>query len=280
MSSSSIDYPFYDPTNGGVEMNSTMNPGTKNYLRYYYIENKKDWINHEFVKALEQMGGIGTITKATTRDYNHILSQDVDYSDFCGDEMDSNYLYDSVQKNNVLFILSGTDDLTYILHSVITFTVEFGKGNNNKLNRKLYIEAFCSYQKVDHADVGVDNPGGRYLMNLIKNACKKSRINQIYLKSMPDAAEWYKKQGFKVSSNSDSDGLYNSILEIKLSPQSKKHNKTSKAGPPIASKIQKNTKQKTKSLKIKLAPPSGLKITLAPTKKTLRIPLMPHKQNL
>ncbi len=278
MSSSSIDYPFYDPTNGGVEMNSTMNPGTKNYLRYYYIENKKDWINHEFVKALKQMGGIGTITKATTHNYEHILKQAVDYSNFCGGEMDSDYLYDSVQKNNVLFILSGTDDLTYILHSVITFKVEYVKQNNKNISR-LNIDSFCSYQKVDPADIGVDNPGGRYLMNLIKNACKKSKINQIYLKSMPDATEWYKKQGFKVSSNSDSDSLYNSVFEVKFSPQSKKHKKTAKAGPSIVSKKQPNATQK-KPLKIKLAPQSGLKITLVPANKTRRIPLIPHTQNL
>lgn len=203
---------------GGVAMESKLHPGFTNYLRYYYIENHSTELNKQFEKTIFSLDGIGTVTKVPVKLLDDIVHSD-NYLNFCGPGMTSKYLFNSagikkVSEYNVLFILSGIENQYFTLHSVITFNVEL---NKQKKQKYLTIDAFCSYQKQDANDRGVDNPGGRMLMDVLNRACKKMKIKKINLEALSQAKSWYKKKGFDVdSSKSNSDFL---SKKISFSPE-------------------------------------------------------------
>ncbi len=216
-----------NPANGGVPMQSTLYPDTLNYLRYYYIENVSSDLNKKFAEKIISLDGIGTVTKVDADVLENIVYKSgISYDHFCG-FMNSKYLFSSagvkIPKSklntgesygktdfNALFIISGTSDNNYLLHSVITFNVSlYPKDNKSKI---LTVDAFCSYQKYDKDDRGVDNPGGRLLFEVVNRACKKMKIKRIDLEALEEAKPWYKSKGFEVNvSKSDSDYLSKQI---------------------------------------------------------------------
>lgn len=217
-----------NPANGGVPMQSTLYPDTLNYLRYFYIENVPSDLNTKFAKTIMSLDGIGTVTKVDADVLEHMVYKNgVNHDNFCGKNMNTKYMFSSagvtIPKSklrtdesygktnfNALFIISGASANYYLLHSVITFNVSlYHKDNKSKI---LTIDSFCAYQKQDKDDIGIDNPGGRLLFDVINRACKKMKIKRIELDAIDEAKPWYKSKGFEVNiSKSDSDQLSKNI---------------------------------------------------------------------
>ena len=171
-----------DPSQGGVAVPSTLNPGTTAYLRYYVIENPQNELDEKFIEALYGLDSIGTLTEA---DVNLQKYVDIKLTRLCAIW---NYLSQSSDRNSSLFILSGTNSDDAQLHSMITFFCD-------QSGRKptLVIDAFCSNQLLRNK---IDNPGGRILFEAINQACKKMKIKQIDLESVDEAIPWYLSKGF------------------------------------------------------------------------------------
>jgi hypothetical protein len=182
-----------DPSEGGVEVPSTLNPGKTAYLRYYVIENPQNELDEQFIESLYGLDTIGTLTEA---DKNIQQYLDIRLQKFC---VLWNYLSQSTERCNSLFILSGTNKHDAQLHSVITFYCE-------KVGNKptLIIDAFCSNQLLKKK---VDNHGGRILFEAINQACKKMKIKQIDLEAVDEAIPWYLSKGFVHNFNKKDEGL-------------------------------------------------------------------------
>ena len=182
-----------DPSQGGVAVPSTLNPGTTAYLRYYVIENPQNELDEKFIESLYSLESIGTLSET---DYDLEKYLDIKLAGFC---KIWNYLSGSSQKRSSLFILSGTTSDDVQLHSMITFFCE-------QVGRKptLVIDAFCSNQLLKNK---IDNHGGRILFEAVNQACKKMKIKQIDLESVDEAVPWYLSKGFAPNFKKKDEGL-------------------------------------------------------------------------
>jgi hypothetical protein len=184
---------YADPSKGGVEVPSTLNPGKMAFLRYYVIENPQNELDEKFIETLYSLESIGTLTEA---DDNLQQYLDIKLTGLC---KIWNYLSKSSEKYSSLFILSGTNRDDAQLHSIITFYCEQVRNKPT-----LIIDAFCSNQRLKNK---VDNPGGRILFEAINQACKKMKIKQIDLEAVDEAIPWYLSKGFVHNLSKKDEGL-------------------------------------------------------------------------
>ncbi len=168
-----------DPSEGGVAVPSTLNPGKTAYLRYYFIRNPKNQLDEKFIDTLLSLSKIGTLTESKENALASYLYQFCEIWD---------YMRNSMKLYNSLFIISGTNSDDAKLHSVITF---YCKQVDNKPT--LIVDAFCSNQQLKKK---VENHGGRILFETINRACKKMKIKQINLDAVDKAVPWYLSKGF------------------------------------------------------------------------------------
>jgi|688.fasta_scaffold276785_3 hypothetical protein len=110
-------------------------------------------------------------------------------NNFCGDDMSSDYLFDSVNKDNHFVMLgyNETDDLDDQIHSILTFSIKKKDGLYF-----IYIDAICVNNVVGYRGAG-------YLIKtLINVGVSIDEISYIKLYSMlaEETLAFYKKLGF------------------------------------------------------------------------------------
>jgi hypothetical protein len=125
--------------------------------------------------------------QVSAEDVTELLSP---LEDFCGDDMGSDFLFESVNKdtNFVMLGYNETDDLDEQIHSILTFSVK-----KIKDIRFIYIDAICVNNVVEYKGAG-------YLLKTLINICVSiDEISYIKLYSITtdDTLKFYKKLGFK-----------------------------------------------------------------------------------
>lgn len=141
--------------------------------------------------------------------FNYITEQVDDTPGFCGKDMSTTYLVDSIDDAThfALFrvISYQTPKPSALVHSVITFTL---KGDY------IEVDAFCVNNTQGFKGAGV-------LMNRLFDACIHAGIDTVKLKSIPNTPtlKYYEKMGFETETPStpDPEGLIHKKKRVELS---------------------------------------------------------------